>query len=270
MVKRMSSLRSSSGNSLRARYPHSYHQHRRDRVAGGDDYWIFGTHAALAALSNPDRECSEIRVTHGFAKANQNRRELEGALIVDSEQLDNLLPVGSVHQGIAMRTRPLLSISIKDFLNAISPTARVCVSILDQATDPRNIGAILRSAAAFGVKALIVQDRHTPRETGAMAKAASGALEQVPIIRVTNLARTMGFLKANDFWCVGLDGNANKTFSEVNFSQRTALIFGSEGEGMRRLTQKNCDLRVKISVTSRVESLNLANAVGISFYEWAR
>lgn len=270
------------------RKPHHAHRHRSKRADGSSpppsgrsprgrgrapsrgEYWIYGTHAALAALANPARKCGQPRVTTGFKESHADHPALAEAIVVDRAELDAELPEHAVHQGIAVRAAPLPDLDLLDVLAEIAPGAKACVAVLDQATDPRNVGAVLRSAAAFGVSCVVMQDRHAPPETGAMAKAASGTLEQVPIIRVTNLARSMEALKEAGFWCVGLDGAATANLSEVNLDGPTALVFGAEGKGLRRLTRETCDVLVRIPLADTVESLNLANAVSVALYEWAR
>jgi 23S rRNA (guanosine2251-2'-O)-methyltransferase len=241
-----------------------------NRRTSGGAHWIFGTHAAVAALQNENRRIFEVWATEGFVESHTDELSGFDIKVVKRSELDERLPDDAVHQGIAVRTQPLADLDIQDVLETISNDEKACIAILDQANDPRNIGAVLRSAAAFGVSCLILQDRNAPPETGVMAKAASGALEHVPIVRITNLARTLEALKEAGFWCVGLDGYADATLAEARLDGRTAFVFGAEGRGLRRLTRETCDSLVKIPLSEKVESLNLANAVGITLYEWVR
>ena len=159
---------------------------------------------------------------------------------------------------------------IEDLICDTKKLEKALVVILDQVSDPHNVGAILRSAAAFGAMAVIVPDANAPEETGTLAKSASGALEVIPLIRVANLSRAMEMLKKADFWCVGMDGYAKKEMGEDRLPQKCALVMGSEGEGMRRLTAENCDYMVKLPIARTVESLNVSNACTIALYEWNR
>ena len=141
---------------------------------------------------------------------------------------------------------------------------------MDQVTDPHNIGAILRSAAAFDAMAVVIPDAGAPEESAVLAKSACGALEIVPLIRVTNLARSMQQLKDAGFWCLGLDGYAKEYISDKKLPARTAFILGSEGDGMRRLTAENCDYTIKLPMSDKMESLNVSNAAAVALYEFYR
>ncbi len=248
----------------------------RGRAGGagpGDPQWHYGVHAVLAALANPRRRCRRILVAtqsgHDLAArvaaAGAGRPRAE---VRDRRDIERLLPPGAVHQGVALLADPLPEPRLEAVCRDADDDA--VVVILDQATDPRNVGAVLRSAAAFGAGAVVVQRRHAPETTGALAKAASGALETVPLVRVTNVARAMGELKESGFWCVGLDAGAAQSIAEAGLSGKVALVLGSEGEGLRRLTRDTCDRLVRVPITGGVESLNLSNAAAIALYELAR
>lgn len=186
----------------------------------------------------------------------------------DRREIERLLTPGAVHQGVAMLTEPLEEVWLEDVFPR--DESRAIALVLDQVTDPRNVGAALRAATAFGAGAVVMQRRHAPPETGALAKAASGALEVTPLVRVTNLARGLEDLKDAGFWCVGLDGKAETDIGDADFSGRVALVLGSEGSGLRRLTLDHCDLVTRIPITGKVESLNLATAAAVALYETAR
>lgn len=249
----------------------------------GGNPLLYGVHACLAVLANPERD------VHRIVVATQNVDELE-VLVCDAanvaieqggtprpqiefrdrRELDALLPRDAVHQGICVDTTPLPMDAIEDVIADARDLTTACVVVLDQATDPRNIGAVMRTAAAFGAMAVIVQDKHAPDITGSMAKAASGAVERIPLIRVTNLARTLDLLKVAEFWCVGFDGQATDFLSAKTLQGRNAIVLGAEGAGLRRLTRETCDLLVKIPMTDAVESLNLSNAAAIALYQFAQ
>ena len=258
---------------------HSEKRSSRDRPSGaasgaGGPQWHYGVHAVLAALANPRRRCRRILVAtrsgHDLearvaAAAGADRPPAE---VRDRRDIERLLPPGAVHQGVALLADPLPEPRLEAVCRDAAQES--VVVILDQATDPRNVGAVLRSAAAFGAVAVVVQRRHAPEITGALAKAASGAVETVPLVRVTNLARAMEDLKELGFWCVGLDAGAQHSIAEAGLSGRVALVLGSEGEGLRRLTREKCDRLVRVPITGAVESLNLSNAAAIALYELAR
>ena len=239
----------------------------------GGRTWLFGIHAVLAALGNPRRRCRRLVAT------TQGREHLDGTLrdveipdaeVMERRDIDRLLPPGAVHQGIAVLVEPLAELAVEDLCREVAADAEAVVVILDQATDPHNIGAVLRSAAAFGARAVIVPRRHAPEVTAVLAKAASGALETVPLVRVTNLVRAMSQLKEAGSWCVGLDAGATDTLAGAGLSGRVALVLGSEGAGLRRLTRETCDRLVRVPLTDAMESLNVSVAAAIALYELAR
>ncbi len=232
--------------------------------------WLYGTHAVLAALANPQRRPQRLVLTaeaeqqHGAALGDVRRQ------VVERADIDKLLPPGAVHQGLALLADSLPALWVEDVAELTRGQERAVVVVLDQVTDPHNVGAVLRSAAAFGAAAVIVQDRHAPDETGTLAKAASGALERMPVIRAVNLARALDSLKEAGFWCAGLAADAPVTLAEAGLAGRIALVLGSEGEGLRRLVRERCDVLVRLPMTTAVESLNVSNAAAVALYELAR
>ncbi len=245
----------------------------------GGAYWLYGRHAVKAALSNPHRRFLRLLLAD---PASADGRELlalsargPDAQPIEAEPaghaaIAELLPDGAVHQGVAARVLPLPPAHVEEICDRAADSGRATVLVLDQVTDPHNVGAILRSAAAFGAAAVVVTDRNAPPETGALAKAASGALELVPLIRVTNLVRALDLLKEAGFWCAGLAAEGSQTLAEARLSGRVALVLGSEGEGLRRLTRERCDLLVRLPTSGPIGHLNVSNAAAVALYELAR
>jgi len=242
--------------------------------------WIYGRHAVRAALQNPARRLRRLIATAEIAAEAQawlSEAKARPAAdfkneTLDRARLDVLLPEGAVHQGLALQAEPLPPAFLEDVLAELSPTAAEAdvVVVLDQVSDPHNVGAVLRSAAAFGARALIVPEHGTPPSTAALAKAASGALEQVPLVRVTNLARALDKLKEAGFWCVGLEESGDKLLGDLDLTGRVALVLGAEGEGLRRLTRERCDFLARLPTRDPLASLNVSNAAAIALYEVAR
>lgn len=237
--------------------------------------WLYGQHAVEAALLNPRRYCHELRLRadlmaslrHELAEA-LNKRRLQ-PIVVENDDLAALLPPGAVHQGLALRVEPLDQPAVED-IAPITGEGPATIILLDQVTDPQNVGAILRSAAAFGAAALITQDRHSPPESGALAKAASGSLEVLPWIRTVNLSRALDQLAQAGFWRIGLDGQAEQALPAVDLGQRIVLVLGAEGAGLRPGTRSHCDVLARLPMTGAVESLNVSNAAAVALYEFAR
>ncbi len=238
-------------------------------VAGGAASglpWLFGRHPVEAALANPEREIERFLALPGAAD------DLPPGSLppepVTRDQLEALLPPGAVHQGLALLARPLEQPALEAVAAQAGP-AVICV--LDQVSDPHNVGAILRSASAFGAAAVVVQDRHSPDETGTLAKSASGALERMPLVRVANIARALDTLKENGFWALGLDARAEVSISDSAISgpdapERRVLVLGSEGSGLRRLVRDHCDTLISLPMTGAMESLNVSNAAAVALY----
>lgn len=231
------------------------------------DNWIYGHHAAVAVLKNPKRMIKRILMT----KSTQEELILKGINVkglpldlASALEIDQKVGQGAVHQGIAILADPLPELGIEDILN--SPQENQTIILLDQITDPQNVGAILRSAAAFGVGAIITTERNSAHMGGALAKAASGALEQVPILYVTNLVRTIEDLKENGFWCAGLDEDGTNLDAQ-DFSGKWVLVMGAEGKGLRRLVKETCDYLLKIPTTKTFTTLNVSNAAAVVLYE---
>lgn len=244
---------------------------------GARGLWIWGVHPVLAALANPERRCLRVMGTTETLKAHApelealyRQRPLPSPETVGRSDIDPLVAPGAVHQGIVVQVEALPIPTVEDLIDAAKDKASAVVIVLDQVTDPHNVGAILRSAAAFGALGLIVPDRNAPEETGTLAKSASGAVERLPLVRVINLARTLEDLKAGGFWIAGLAGEAKQTLAEAKLSGKIALVLGSEGEGLRRLTREHCDYLVKLPQTNLVESLNVSNAAAVALYELIR
>jgi 23S rRNA (guanosine2251-2'-O)-methyltransferase len=233
-------------------------------VAGPAAGWLWGTHAVEAALANPKRQLLRLLITQEVASGLQGRRLGIPPEIVDKVAIDRLVGPQAVHQGIALQTPPLEQPALHDLLGAVTPKTRFLA--LDQVTDPHNVGAILRSAAAFGASAVILPDRGAPAETATLAKSASGALEKVPMVRVVNLARALDDLKTAGVWCIGLDGTATVTLDAALTDGPTALILGAEGAGMRRLTGERCDVLARLPTEPEFPSLNVSNAAAIALY----
>lgn len=244
------------------------------KPAGGGAVWLYGDHAVGAALANPQRRCLRLVASDsGAAEALLATAPADACPSVDTvdrAELDALLPPGAVHQGLALLVAPLPEQTVGDICAATRDDTNARVVLLDQVTDPQNVGAVLRSAAAFGAAAVIVQDRHAPPVTGTLARAASGGLEQVALVRAVNLNRALGELKDAGFWIIGLAGEADRTLGEARSEGRCALVLGAEGAGLRRLTREACDALAKIPISGQVESLNVSNAAAIALYELVR
>ncbi|MBQ8464419.1 MAG: 23S rRNA (guanosine(2251)-2'-O)-methyltransferase RlmB [Alphaproteobacteria bacterium] len=234
--------------------------------------YLYGRHPVTAAINNPNRQISVLYATKDTYPETAElcrRAQRPSSLIklVDRKEIEKLLPAEAVHQGFAAQVKPLDSVSLEEICAAADQYESCHLLILDQVTDPQNIGAIIRSCVAFNALALIVQDKNSPIESGAMAKASAGMIELLPIVRVTNLARALETLKKSGFWIIGMDGYAKTTIDKMNKSGKTAIIMGSEGKGMRRLIEESCDSTVRLPISEKVESLNVSTAAAITLYE---
>jgi len=230
--------------------------------------WLYGHHAVAAALSNPARRLRRLMLTEEGEAAIAKQLPPPWAVAperVERGRLDQLLGRDIAHQGTALLADPLAPPSLQSVLEKPG-----VIIVLDQVTDPRNVGAIMRSAAAFGAAAVITQDRNAPEETGGLAKAASGALETMPLLRAVNIARTIIALKAANVWCIGLDAGGAPLSGPAFADRRVALVLGAEGEGLRRLTRETCDEIAGLAIKGAVESLNVSAAASVALYELSR
>jgi 23S rRNA (guanosine2251-2'-O)-methyltransferase len=221
---------------------------------------IYGFHSVGAALRAPRRELIRLYATPAAAERLRTDIAARGVetVILSNEELAQRVPREAVHQGVLLEARPLAPIDISEL-----PEQGLIV-VLDQVTDPHNVGAILRSAAAFAVDALVTTERHTPEFAGALAKSASGGLEHVAICGVTNLARAMGEIGAMGYWRVGLDSEGPQTLEASDLSRPLALVLGAEGKGLRRLTRENCDIIARLDMPGAIKSLNVSNACAVA------
>jgi 23S rRNA (guanosine2251-2'-O)-methyltransferase len=242
---------------------HKSHRRRgAAQTSGNPKFW--GRHAVMAAIDNPERRIVKIWGT----RETIGQLDLPSSLpIVYSEvaDLSRFVPKDAPHQGIVAEVLPLEDVWLADVLDQNVDDARP-ILVLDQVTDPHNVGAIFRSAAAFDAIAVVTQDRHAPPESGVLAKSASGALEIVPWIRVVNLARALEEIAEHQYWRIGLTGEAEVTLGDALAPRRNALVLGAEGEGMRRNIEEHCDQLAKLPISDRMESLNVSNAAAIALY----
>jgi 23S rRNA (guanosine2251-2'-O)-methyltransferase len=224
---------------------------------------FWGKHAVAAALDNPGRRVTRAWATRETAGFMQFPAGLPVTL-ADVADLGRLVPGDAPHQGVVVEVEPLEESWLADLLTEAGE--RSTLLVLDQVTDPHNVGAILRSAAAFGALGIVTQDRHSPPESGALAKAASGALERVPWVRVVNLARALEEIAEAGFWRIGLAGDAEIDLKAALGPPRVALVLGAEGPGMRANTREHCDAVARLPISATVESLNVSNAAAVALY----
>jgi 23S rRNA (guanosine2251-2'-O)-methyltransferase len=239
---------------------------RKNKGKGGGNpnrprFW--GKHAVAAALDNPERKVLKAWATREAAAFMRFPAEVP-VTMAEAPDLGRMVPHDAPHQGVVIEVEPLDEIWLADLLG--DAPERAVLLVLDQVTDPHNVGAILRSAAAFGVIGIVTQDRHAPPESGALAKAASGALERVPWVRVVNLARSLEEIAEAGFWRIGLAGEAATELKDALGPKRVALVVGAEGAGMRANTREHCDALARLPISDAVESLNVSNAAAVALY----
>ena len=224
---------------------------------------FWGRHAVAAALDNPQRKVLRAWATREAAGFMQFPSDV-AVTLAEAPDLGRLVPGDAPHQGVVIEVEPLDDMWLDDVLH--SAPEKAVLLVLDQVTDPHNVGAILRSAAAFGAIGLVTQDRHSPPESGVVAKSASGALERMPWVRVVNLARALEEIGEAGFWRIGLAGDADTDLREALGSPRIALVLGAEGAGLRPNTREHCDALARLPITDAIESLNVSNAAAVALY----
>jgi 23S rRNA (guanosine2251-2'-O)-methyltransferase len=242
---------------------------RPSRAKADADNFVWGRHPVIAALANPARKgMGRLLATADRAAELERDKLAHGHKIevIEAQALDRMLPPGAVHQGLAFKVQPLEGVALED----IAEPASGVIVMLDQLTDPQNVGAIFRSALAFGARGVVVQDRHSPALAGALAKASAGATERLPCARVTNLSRALETLADLGWRAVGLDGAAELTLEQALDGGPTVLVMGSEGDGVRRLVAEHCDVMARIPMPGGFESLNVSNAAAVALYEAGR
>lgn len=247
------------------------HAERRERFQraqreslrpAGDTTILYGWHTVTAALANPQRTLRKLLATENAARklADEGFTAKVAPEIVRPDAIAARLPPDAVHQGLYAEADPLPAPAIEELV------ADGLVLVLDQITDPHNVGAILRSAAAFAATAIVITARHSPEATGVLAKAASGALEHVAMVTVQNLARALATLKERGFLVVGLDADGEQDFATLPLRAPLALVLGAEGRGLRQLTREICDHRARLDLPGAIQSLNVSNAAALALY----
>ena len=236
----------------------------RQSQAGTQRPRFWGRHAVIAALANPERTVRKLWGTRAAVELLELPPVIP-VIYADAADLGRMVPPDAPHQGLVIEVDPLDDIWLGDLLERGRDDHRP-ILVLDQVTDPHNVGAILRSAAAFDALGLVTQDRHTPAESGALARSASGALELVPWARVVNLARALDEIAEAGYWRIGMAGETRATLDEALGTQKVALVMGAEGEGLRQNVAAHCDTLARLPITPKVESLNVSNAAAIALY----
>jgi 23S rRNA (guanosine2251-2'-O)-methyltransferase len=224
---------------------------------------LWGRHVVAAALDNPERKVLRAWATREATDIMQFPQNV-AVTLAEAPDLGRLIPHDAPHQGVVIEVEPLEDVWLDGLLH--EAPERAMLLVLDQVTDPHNVGAILRSAAAFGAIGIVTQDRHSPPESGALAKAASGALERVPWARVVNLARALDEIGEAGFWRIGLAGDADTDLKDALGPARVALVLGAEGPGLRSNTREHCDALARLPISDAIESLNVSNAAAVALY----
>jgi 23S rRNA (guanosine2251-2'-O)-methyltransferase len=238
---------------------------------------LWGTHAVQEAWLNPERRIRTLYLTElmfkhfdpVLQKARAAGLTRPDPQIMDKKDLDQRLPAGAVHQGIAIDADPLAETFVQDIVAAAATEKHAVAVMLDQVTDPHNVGAILRSAAAFGAAGVVMQRRHSPEMTGVLGKAACGAIDHLPVCYETNLARALEVLQQAGFYAIAMDEHADVPLSALPARAKTVLVLGAEGTGLREKMREQCDALVRLPTKGAIQSLNVSNAAAIALYDLA-
>lgn len=226
-------------------------------------FWIGGKHAVLSAIKNPKRKMHKLIITEENQK-DFNPKNFNKKILIetkDKKEIDKIfISENIVHQGVAAEIESIPTVELKEYLKSTSNSKNTLV-VLDDITDQRNIGSIIRSCSAFNIDAVILLEKNYNPKNKMMYKSASGAMELVKIIPVSNITNALEILKKNNYWVYGLDGNAKENIEDQKWSNQNVFVFGSEGDGLRRLVKENCDHLIKIQINKEIESLNVSNAV---------
>lgn len=253
-------------------------KHAKNTNIRGPKPNLFGFHAVYEAWLNPDRRISALYLTQqsvkGFMPAIEQAVKLgikrPHPFEADKKQMDKMLPPGAVHQGIALAAEDLPDIYLQDLVIKSHKEPRSLFLMLDQVTDPHNVGAILRSACAFGVGGVIMQRKHAPDLTGVLAKTACGAVEHVPVVYETNLSRAIETLKEEGYFVYGLDERGEDNMAALGGDGKKVLVLGAEGPGLRRLVAEHCDSLLRLPTQGPIASLNVSNAAAVALYASVR
>ena len=265
------------GHQNHSQKPHKKNLNKKNESGGapkGPRPTLFGFHAVAEAWLNPARNIEVLYATtqgkNSFAdiiqEAQSNGLKRPAIITVEKDKLDKMLPKGAVHQGLALVANSLQDYFLQDLIIKSEAKNDALVLMLDQVTDPHNVGAILRSACAFGVDAVIMQKKHAPELTGVLAKTACGAIEHVSVIYETNLSRALDELKDNHFFAYGLDERGEQDIGEIKSGGKSVLVLGAEGPGLRRLVSEHCDSLVRLPMHGPMPSINVSNAAAVALY----
>lgn len=248
--------------------------HSTDKKSAKVKIDLFGLHAVREAWVNPKRHIHNLYITdnalnafdEALTKAHSMGLKRPSPQIVKRELLDESLQKGSVHQGVGLTCQEVEEIGLQDIIIKEQHHDKSVILMLDQVTDPHNVGAILRSACAFGAAGVVMQSRHAPNLTGVLAKTACGAVDNIDVAYETNLSRSIEALQEAGYIAIGLDERGEKTISQLPSFNKTVLVLGAEGDGMRRLVREKCDELVKLPTQEPIASLNVSNAAAVALY----
>ena len=236
-------------------------------------FLVAGKHAVTEALKNPKRKVLKVFLTEdskkNLNKQNQDQQLLKNIKILykTKKELDRLCSKEQIsHQGLIAEIEHLEEIKLKDYLEFNEKKKNVTFVALEEVTDPRNIGSIIRNAASFNIDGLIVKERAFPSESKLLYKSASGCIEHINIFEVSNINTTLKYLKTKNFWICGFDKNGDKDFTKYDWNENTVLLFGSEGYGLKHQTLKNSDFLLKININKKIDSLNISNSTAVVFH----